>query len=404
MPRLSLYKPEKGPDFKFLDRVINEQFQVGGTDIYVHKYIGTAAPAEGESTPTTPNTSGLNIPEIGIQDVLFMENRDRKYDPDVYIMRGIYTMQDLDFNLSQFGLFLTNDNIMVHFHLRNTVDTIQRKLMPGDVFELPHLKDEYALDDSIVALKRFYVVTDVSRPANGFSQTWYPHLLRAKCQPLVDTQEFAEILNQDAGAGDGSTLRDLLSTYNKSIEINNQIIEQANQDAPLSGYDTNQMFVIPMDNEGLVDYAAASDGINDASMDFDAKVDATFVLNTPTKDMYIGITSGDGIPPNGATFGSGITFPSGPSVGQFYLRTDYLPNALFRFDGTRWNLYEQGVRMTMNQFGAQDVATGTHFEGERVRMTQKTSFINNTTTATINGKVIEERQALSKALKPKADN
>jgi hypothetical protein len=401
MPRLSLYKPEKGPDFKFLDRVINEQFQVGGTDIYVHKYIGTGAPAEGESTPTTPNNSGLNVSELGIQDVLFMENRDRKYDPDVYIMRGIYTMQDLDFNLSQFGLFLTNDNIMVHFHLRNTVDTLQRKIMPGDVLELPHLKDEYALDDSTVALKRFYVVTDVSRPANGFSQTWYPHLLRAKCQPLVDTQEFAEILNQDSGAGDGSTLRDLLSTYNKSIEINNQIIEQANQDAPLSGYDKNQMFVIPMDENGLVDYAAASDITDDVSMD---TMDASIVLHTPTQDMYIGIVSGDGKPPNGATFGSGIQFPSSPSTGQFYLRTDYLPNALFRFDGKRWNMYEQGVRMTMNQFGSQDVATGTHFEGERVRMTQKTSFINNATTATINGKVIEERQALSKALKPKADN
>jgi hypothetical protein len=401
MPRLSLYKPEKGPDFKFIDRVINEQFQVGGTDIYVHKYIGTVTPEEGASTPTTPNNSGLNIPELGIQDVLLMENRDRKYDPDVYIMRGIYTMQDLDFNLSQFGLFLTSDNIMVHFHLRNTVDTIQRKLMPGDVFELPHLKDEYALDDSIVALKRFYVVTDVSRPANGFSQTWYPHLLRAKCQPLVDTQEFAQILDQDSGAGDGSTLRDLMSTYQKSIDINNQIIEQANADAPLSGYDKDHFFIIPTVESGLVDYASASDVIDDASMD---TKDAAFVLNTRHRELYVGIDSGNGIPPNGATFASGITFPANPSVGQFHLRTDYLPNALFRYDGKRWNLYEQGVRMTMNQFGSQDVAPGTHFEGEAVRMTQKSSFVNNLTTATINGQVVEERQALSKALKPRADN
>ncbi len=401
MPRLSLYKPEKGPDFKFLDRVINEQFQIGGTDIFVHKYIGSPAPAEGESTPTTPNNSGINIPELGIQDVLFMETRDRKYEPDVYILRGIYQMQDLDFNLSQFGLFLQNDNIMLHFHLRDTVDKLQRKIMPGDVFELPHLKDEYALDDSIVALKRFYVVTDVSRPANGFSQTWYPHLLRCKCQPLVDTQEFAQILDQDSGAGDGSTLRDLLSTYNKSIEINNQIIEQANQDAPVSGYDRNQMFVIPRDSAGLVDYSATDSVIDDASMD---TADASVVLHTPTKDMYVGFANGDGVPPNASTFGSGITFPNSPSVGQFYLRTDYLPNALFRYDGKRWNLYEQGVRMTMNQFGSQDVAPGEAFEGERVRMTQKTSFINNATTATINGKVVTERQALSKALKPQADN
>jgi len=400
MPRLSLYKPEKGPDFRFLDRVINEQFQVGGTDIYVHKYIGTGAPAEGESTPTTPNNSGLNIPEIGIQDVLLMENRDRKYDPDVYIMRGIYTMQDLEFNLSQFGLFLNNDNIMMHFHLRNTVDTIQRKIMPGDVLELPHLKDEYALDDTTVALKRFYVVTEVSRPASGFSQTWYPHLLRAKCQPLVDTQEFAQILDADAGAGDGSTLRDLMSTYNKSIEINNQIIEQANADAPLSGYDKNQMFIIPTDVTGLVDYADVSDAVDDASM---TTMDASMVLQTNNGNMYVGFNNGNGVPANGATFSSGITFPNEPSTGQFHLRTDYLPNALFRYDGKRWNIYEQGVRMTMNNFGAQDVAKDP-WQGFQIRETQKTSFINNTTTATISGKVIEERQALSKALKPKADN
>lgn len=401
MPRLSLYRPEKGNDYKFLDRVINEEFQVGGTDIFIHKYAGTTAPADGESSPSTPNNSTNPIPELGIQDLLFMENRDRIYEPDVYVLRGIYQMQDLDFNLSQFGLFLSNDNIMLHFHLRNCVDTLGRKIMPGDVFELPHLKDEYALDDSLVALKRFYVVTDVSRPTNGFSQTWYPHLVRAKCQPLVDSQEFKQILDADSGAGDGSTLRDMLSTYQKSIDINNQIIEQAQQDAPLSGYDKNHLYVIPTDKDGLVDVNDASDVDEDASETY---LDASFVLKTPERNIYVGIDSGDGIPANGMKFGSGITFPSDPAKGQFFLRTDYLPNALFRFDGKRWVMKEQGVRMTMNQFGSQDVATGTVFEGEAVRRTQKAGFVNNTTTATINGKVIPERQALSKALKPRADS
>lgn len=401
MPRLSLYRPEKGNDFKFLDRVINEEFQVGGTDIFIHKYAGTTAPAEGESTPTTPNNSTNPIAELGIQDVLFMENRDRIYEPDVYVLRGIYQMQDLDFNLSQFGLFLSNDNIMVHFHLRNCVDTIGRKIMPGDVFELPHLKDEYALDDAQVALKRFYVVTDVTRPTNGFSQTWYPHLLRAKCQPLVDTQEFAQILDADSGAGDGSTLRDLLSTYQKSIDINNQIIEQAQADAPLSGFDKHNLYVIPTDKNGLVDVTDASDTDEDASETY---LDASFILRTPDRDIYIGVESGDGIPANGTKFGSGITFPSDPAKGEYFLRTDYLPNALFRYDGKRWLMKEQGVRMTMNQFGEQDTAPGTAFEGAATRKTQKAGFVNNTNTSTISGKVIPERQALSKALKPRADN
>ena len=126
MPRLSLYRPEKGNDFKFLDRAINEQFQVGGTDVFIHKYLGPVNPEEGNSTPTQPNNTN-DIPELGIQDLLFMENRDRHYSPDVYVIRGIYTLQDLDFNLSQFGLFLNNDNIMINFHLRSSFDALGRK-------------------------------------------------------------------------------------------------------------------------------------------------------------------------------------------------------------------------------------------------------------------------------------
>ena len=397
---MSLYKPEKGPDFRFIDRIVNEQFQVGGTDIFIHKYLGPVAPEAGTATPTTPNNSANPIPELGIQDVLFMENRDRNYEPDVYSIRGIYTMSDLDFNLSQFGLFLQNDTVMMHFHLRNCVDTLGRKIMPGDVLELPHLKDEYALDNHFVALKRFYVVQDVSRPANGFSQTWYPHLVRAKCVPLVDSQEFSQIFAQDSGNGDGTTLKDLLSTYNQSIQINDQIVTQAALDAPVSGYNTSQFYVIPLTTgTGLVQVVDASDVTDDTSIDAE---DASVVLNTPSGKVYVGYGSG-GIPPNGVAFGSGIQFPIDPDKGEFYLRTDYLPNVLYRYDGGKWIMYEQNVRMTMNQFGLQDVSTGT-FYGSQIRQTQKTSFINNTTTATINGRLVTERQALNSVLLPKADN
>jgi len=403
MPRLSLYRPEKGNDFKFIDRVVNERFQVGGTDVYIHKYLGPVASTGTNVTPTTPANTGTNIiPELGIQDVLFMENRDRNYEPDVYIIRGIYQMQDLDFNLSQFGLFLNNDTIMMYLHLRGHAEALGRKIMNGDVIELPHLKDEYALDDNYVALKRFYVVQDVTRPTAGFSVTWYPHLVKAKCVPLVDSQEFSQILNQDSGNGDGSTLRDLLSTYNQTIQINDQIVEQAMLDAPVSGYDTSMFYVIPTRESGLLDTADASDTIDDASLD-QAVLDASMVLHTPRKKLYVGYLTGSGVPPNGATFGSGIVFPYKPAQGAFFLRTDFMPNALYRFDGDNWILYDKNVQMTMNEFGAEDTTSGV-FAGKQIRQTQKTGFINNTTTATINNNVVVERQALSKVLKPKADN
>jgi hypothetical protein len=401
MPRLSIYKPEKGADFKFFDKIIQEQFQIGGTDIMIHKYLGPVDPAEGESSPSLPVNSN-NIPELGIQDLIFMENRDRKYAPDVYCMRGIYTMQDLDFNLSQFGLFLTSDNIMINFHLKSSVESLGRKIMSGDVFELPHLKDEYALDNSLVALKRFYVVTDVSRPTGGFSPTWYPHLLRAKCAPLVDSQEFKEILDGLTGDGD-QTIRDLISTYNQSLEINKSIIEQAQADAPLSGYNTNGFFIIPGDEHGLVDIADASDTTDTVDSD-QSVLDASVILRSPKRDYYVGYLTGDGIPLNGAPYTFGNSFPTGSVDGQYHLRTDYFPNTLFRFDGKRWVKFEDKVRMTLNNFGQDDVSTTGTFPGSDVRLTQRGTFINNVNTATIGGEVIQERQALSKALRPKADN
>jgi hypothetical protein len=455
MPRLSLYRPEKGNDFRFLDRQIEEQFQVGGVDIYVHKYMGPAT--EGVDPDNTPGTVGQTstiTPELSIQDVILMENRDRTYDPDIYIMRGIYQMQDLDFNLSQFGIFLNNDNIFMHFHLRNCVDTLGRKIMSGDVLELPHLKDEYALDDANVALKRFYVVQDVVRAASGFSQTWYPHLLRVKCVPLVDTQEYADIFNKDAGAGDGSTIRDLLSTYNRNIAINEQIIAQAEADAPQSGYDTNQLYVLPLNDDGtlMLTEASLDTQIPDASWDWTdtdgavssatapasptigAKwldtssvadfgepvlkiwnghfwagnaVDASSVYKSPKRDLYVSYLNGDGRPPNGAPYTFGITFPSTVVEGQFHLRTDYFPNRLFRYNGSHWMKFEDNVRMTMtNTHNSAEGNANTDLPQEvsTTRKTQRTGFINNTNTATIAGQVVQERQALSRVLKPRADN
>ena len=105
MPRLSLWKKEKTNDFHFMDKVIREQFMVGGTGVLVHKYLQPAD--QGASNdPTRPNYRADDIlNETKIQDLLFLENRDRIYDPDVYELMGVYNVGDQDFDLTQFGLF-----------------------------------------------------------------------------------------------------------------------------------------------------------------------------------------------------------------------------------------------------------------------------------------------------------
>ena len=201
MPKLSLYKPERGKDYSFLDKSITEMFTIGGTDVFVHKYLGPKNPSEADATADQPRYDAVK--ETNIQDMLFLENRDRKYDPDIYTMRGIYSVSDVDFDMSQFGLFLQNDIIFMTIPINYSVKTLGRKIMSGDVIELPHLKDEYAANDFSVALKRYYVVEDVNRASEGFSHTWYPHLYRVKMKQIVDSQEFKEIL--DLPAEEGST-------------------------------------------------------------------------------------------------------------------------------------------------------------------------------------------------------
>jgi len=386
MPRLSLYKPERGNDFHFIDRQVYEMFTIGGTDINIHKYLGPENPAEGQGTADQPTYDIVN--ETNIQDLLFLENRDRKYDPDVYTTRGIYNVQDIDFDLSQFGLFLSNDTLFLTVHINSIVKTIGRKPISGDVIELPHLKDEYALNDLDFALKRFYVIEDVNRAAEGFSPTWYPHLYRLKLKQIYDGQEYAEILDLPAGEDTDTTLRDILSTYEKEMQISNAVVAQAEADAPKSGYDISHYYTVATNDDGTIDLRTADSEELDAS---GITVGADEITNRPEREGYTGYLVGTGdAAPNGAPFGFGIAFPRDNNEGDYFLRTDFLPNRMFRYDGQRWVKVNDDIRMTLSN--------------TLERQTQKSSFINNTNTSEIGGETVEERQSLSKALRPRADN
>jgi hypothetical protein len=366
MPRLSLYRPEKGNDYKFIDRQASEMFQIGGTDLYVHKYLGPANPDDASATADQPQYDAVK--ETNIQDLLFLENRDRKYDPDIYRVRCVYNVADIDFNLSQFGLFIDNDTLYMTVHINDFIKTVGRKPLSGDVLEIPHLKDEFALNDVDVSLPRYYVISDVGRAAEGFSPTWYPHLYRLKLTKISDSQQYKEIFDQKivdpvTGEETNNTLRDLLSTQQKSLDINDALIAQAESDAPKSGYETQQFYTLSVDDRGN----PSLETVDDSSAPPDASstgVDASRITRRPKRDGYHGYLLGDGIAPNGVDFGHGITFPNNAYDGDFFLRTDFLPNRLFRFDGSRWVKYEDAVRTSMTPSSTRNNLKGT--------------FINNT--------------------------
>ena len=367
MPRLSLYKPEKGNDYKFIDRQASEMFQAGGTDVYLHKYLGANTDAA-NATADQPHYASTSV--TNIQDLLFLENRDRKYDQEIYRIRGLYNVQNIDFNLSQFGLFIDNDTLYMTVHINDFIKYIGRKPISGDVIELPHLRDDFALGDFDVSLPRYYVIEDVGRASEGFSVTWFPHLYRLKLKKITDNQQFADIFNKPVLDANGdpvanTTLKDLLSTYNQELQINDQVVGQAEADAPKSGYETRQFYTLAADPSTGQPVLQTADKTDLLASSNGQSILASAETGIPQRSGYTGYLLGDGAPVNGYEFGHGIQFPSNPAADDFFLRTDFLPNRLFRFDGNNsmWIAVEDAVRMNMTN--------------NDTRNTLKTSFINN---------------------------
>ena len=441
MPRLSLYSPQRRNDYKFLDRTIAEMYQVGGVDMYVHKYLGpkphgddSSSVSGGTQDATQPAYSSEN--PLFIEDLFLLENRDRAYSDDIYRMRGVYNQQDIDFDLTQFGLFLTNDTVFITFHYNAMIDTIGRKLMSGDVLELPNLRDFHPLDSNIPrAIPKYYVIQDAAFASEGFSQTWLPHLWRVKATPMVAAQEYNDILDKpfateviwDSGAyyPRGSIVLDGASYYIaiadvpvgteitnttywnlysplseletfgtvvKDRELNDAILTQAENEVPRSGYDNTKFYLVNTKADGEPNspwgYNASQ---TDITVDT-SNIDADQQENTPKSFGYIeGYLTGTDAAPNGIPVTPGISFPVNPAIGDYALRLDYFPNRLFRYDGVRWIKIEDDVRTTL-----------THGQNDR---TQRSSFVNNTAEVPTEDRGnIPSRQSLSNLLKPEADN
>jgi hypothetical protein len=219
-------------------------------------------------------------------------------------------------------------------HINDFIKYIGRKPISGDVIELPHLKDQFALNEYDISLPRYYVIEDVGRASEGFSATWYPHLYRLKLKKITDAQQFADILDKPAVDADGNpsemTLRDLLSTHNRELEINDKIIAQAEADAPKSGYETQHFYTLAVDNTGKTVLETVDQIDLDASNS--SNVTAGAVTGVPLRSGYTGYLLGDGAPVNGYAFGHGIQFPEAPADDDFFLRTDFLPSRLFKYE------------------------------------------------------------------------
>jgi len=387
MPRISLWNPVKGADFNFTDRTVGENFRISGDGILVHMYIG----------PTTDAAGNTDTSLTTIQDVLFLQNVNRKYDPNVIELRGHHIPQDVNYDLSQFGIFLSSDVIRIQFHYNDMLDSLGRKLIAGDVLEFPSMRD-VPIFDNAVGINRYYVVQDALYAAAGYGQKWFPHIWLVRAKLITAAPEFKEIIEQaqtgqtaggvgqgigimpegftDTATPDGSPglgcnpdIKGSLDLFCKIINIGNEIVAEAEKNAFFDPkfFESANLYIY-LDEKG---YPII--GSNYFSGDGAPP-------NLPTDNMQ-------NLVPAGPLVGAGISFPPGMTDGQYYLRIDYYPERLFQKQGNCYKLIEVDVLKVWTSYN---------------RILDE--FIDNINdTVLSDGTIVSEKQPLSQIVKQKVD-
>lgn len=377
MPRISLWNPVKGADYNYIDKAIGESLRISGDGILIHMYEG----------PTVDSTGSTDTTLTSIQDVLFLENTSRKYNPDVIELKGHHQPQDVNYDLSQFGIFLSSDTIRIQFHFNDMMDSLGRKLIAGDVLEFPSMRD-IPIFDNAVGINRYYVVQDALWAAGGYGQKWFPHIWLVKAKLMTASPEFKEIIDQantgqtDGGLGQGIGI--MPPGFTETADTNGNPGLGCNPDIKAS----LNLFCKIIDITDKNVEEAEKNAFFDPK--FFESANLYIYIEPETGYPVIGSNffSGDGEPPNGGPLlGAGISFPPGMQDGEYYLRLDYYPERLFQKQGNCYKLIEVDVLKSWTAYN-------------RVLDT----FIdNNTDTVLPDGSVIPEKQAVSQVVKQKVD-
>lgn len=358
---ISLWRDgKKGKTYNFIDRHISQFIRISGTPALIHLFLGVHDQTDEAAVIAAGGTPSTKQPlPTDIQDVLLQENRDRKYSPDVYEVFITKQLSENDWDMKQFGLFLTGDTTYLEMHINDSVAILGRKPMPGDVLEFPHERDDMLLDGG-EAINKYYVIDEVTRASGGYSATWLPHLWRIKIKPMTGAQEYQDILDGHAldpfGLPTGSSLMDILTTTGKELGMNETIVANARANVSKREFETRHLYLVEPGPNGENPWVFA----------------------------------GDGIPPNGAALlGRGKIFPkTGMHEGDYFLNTGYTPECLFQRVGAKWVQREFNYR-------------GDDWSAMPRIMTE---FVNNNAVETHDdGTTAPQKVNLSQAVKPKAD-
>lgn len=242
---------------------------------------------------------------LGIQDTILNENRDREYDFDeIPVLKAVYTVSQNELEYARFGLALANDILTLEFHAQSMERELERRLVPGDVIEMPHLR-EVGVDGRIA--NKWYEVSAIVWSPTGYDPMYNRHILAATLKPLRHQQEFLDLFERQDEYG--RTLAEQMSNRESMMAVTEANQELARTQANTTWFDTTTLWFDP-----------------------------------DHPDRHPHRWTDDGKPDNGIPVQQGTYFPTDAKQGEWFLRTDFVPNRLYRFENGRWKLREKDIK------------------------------------------------------------
>lgn len=247
-----------------------------------------------------------------IQDIFFLENRDRDYAQSSITLRCQYQPFDPIGDLGKFG-FNILDQYVFTCSFSSMIEKLGRPIIIGDIIEVC---PEVAYDQHMNLVKKYLEVTDGGWSAEGYSPGWTPLVYRFTAQQLIPGQEHRDIIKnnkaQKYAIDDSSFFSNMGNqTITADLTSSESIAKMASDAVPERGSDGGTEIASGMSMYQSPEQKGSYDG----------------------RDLYIE----DGLPPNGESYEEGFSLPDMDSTqdGQ-YFRLNYppelnTPSRLYKF-------------------------------------------------------------------------
>ncbi len=294
----------------FLSKLAKQHIDMTGIFCNVYRLKGTFAQDADPLGVRVDNKKSQQEPTdigsfLGVQDPILNENRDREYDFDeIPIVRAVYTVSQNELEYARFGLALANDIITIELHTESMERELERRLIPGDVIELPHLR-EVGIDGRVA--NKWYEVSSIVWSPTGYDPMYARHISAVILRPLRHQQEFLDLFERHDEYG--KTLAEQASNRDVMMAVTEANQQLAGEHVSTTWWDTTIMWFDP---------------------------------DHPSRMPYRWFE--DGKPDNGEPVENGVSFPPNPVEGTWFLRVDFEPNKLYRFQNGRWRLRKADLK------------------------------------------------------------